>query len=153
MAIRRFEQIEFIPISKEKAWDFFSNPVNLALLTPAKMMFQNVFKPDSEYVYPGMCVVHSVVPFAGIRITWVTRIIAVEPGLRFVDTQLKGPFALWHHIHEFKAVAGGTEMKDVLYYSMPLGFLGDLAHLLFAEKQIQNIFQYRSERLMDIFKF
>jgi ligand-binding SRPBCC domain-containing protein len=115
------------------------------------MKFRDVFKSDSEKVYPGMCVVHSVAPLAGIRITWVTRIVAVEDKKRFVDTQVKGPFALWHHIHEFCEVPGGTEIRDILYYEVPFGILGDLAHNLFVKRQIRTVFLYRSERLKAMF--
>ncbi len=151
MAIHRNEQIQILPISLQESWNFFSNPENLALLTPAEMKFRHVFAPDQPQVYPGMILVHTVSPVAGVPMTWVTEITQVEPMSRFVDEQRKGPFGMWHHIHMFKEVAEGTEIRDVLYYEMPFGFLGNIAHGLFAKKQIEEIFNYRRERLKEMF--
>ena len=37
----------------------------------------------------------------GLPLSWLTRIEEWVPGERFVDAQLAGPYALWHHTHEF----------------------------------------------------
>lgn len=151
MSVHRIERTETIAIPVEEAWDFFSRPANLARLTPASMGFRDVFLPDNDQIYPGMCIVHSVAPPPGIRLTWVTQILSVQPFVRFTDTQVKGPFSLWHHIHEFHPVQGGTAIRDMVYYELPLGLLGDMAHALFARKQILSIFDYRSRELHKIF--
>jgi ligand-binding SRPBCC domain-containing protein len=151
MSIHRYQHKELIKAPLEKVWDFFSRPANLARVTPTKMGLRDVYPHDAEQVYPGMCVVHSVAPLLGIRLIWVTRIVAVAPLERFVDVQASGPFALWHHIHEFRAVEGATEMNDILYYALPLGPLGDLAHTLFAKKQVAAIFAHRSQAVQQIF--
>jgi ligand-binding SRPBCC domain-containing protein len=151
MAIYRNVQVQTIPLPLEEAWAFFANPRNLAKLTPEEMQFKHIYEPDAAQVYPGMMLVYSVSPVAGIPMQWVTEITQVEPMSRFVDEQRRGPFGMWHHIHEFKSVSGGTEITDTLYYEMPFWVFGQIAHALFAKKQIEGIFEYRRARLKELF--
>ncbi|MBL7701495.1 MAG: hypothetical protein JNM14_04555 [Ferruginibacter sp.] len=39
-----FKTVQKIPISLDKAWDFFSNPANLAHITPGNMGFKTISK-------------------------------------------------------------------------------------------------------------
>ena len=48
----------------------------------------------------------------GLPISWLTRIDEWVPGERFVDAQIYGPYALWHHTHEFEADGDGTIVRD-----------------------------------------
>ena len=67
----------------------------------------------------------------GVSLKWRTRIEVFEPERRFVDTQLKGPYRTWHHLHEFEEVEQGTRMRDVVDYELPFGPLGTVARALF----------------------
>jgi len=151
MAMQRITDELLIPIPLDEAWDFFTNPRNLAKLTPKEMNFRHVFEPDAERVYKGMYLVYKVSPIGGIPLTWVTEITEVLPKKRFVDDQINGPFAKWHHIHEFEDRGDQTLIRDILYYEMPLGFLGSMAHWLFAKKQVAQIFSFRKERMEELF--
>lgn len=151
MKIYRREDINSLPISPEVAWDFFANPLNLDKLTPSEMAFSNVYPLDADSVYPGMLIVHKVSPLPFIKLTWVTEITHVEKGRRFVDEQRSGPFAMWHHIHEFEKVDGGTLVRDILYYALPFGILGRMAHTIQAGKKVSGVFEYRRKRLAEIF--
>jgi ligand-binding SRPBCC domain-containing protein len=83
-----------------------------------------------------------------LPIAWLTRIEEWEPGVRFVDMQLTGPYRLWHHTHEFRALAdGGTVMTDTVRYALPLGPLGPLgalAHRVLVRRDVERIFDYRA---------
>ena len=67
------------------------------------------------------------------------------PGERFVDQQIHGPYALWHHTHEFEAADGGTLMRDTVRYAIPYGPLGELARRAFVARDLERIFDYRAE--------
>ena len=78
-------------------------------------------------------------------VSWRTRIEAWEPGVRFVDRQLEGPFAHWEHLHAFAAVDGGTLIADRVDYRMPLGPLGAVAHAVLTGRDLDRIFDFRRE--------
>lgn len=151
MSVYRLQDEILINAPLDEVWDFFTDPRNLEKITPKEMAFTNVYEPDAEKVYPGMLLVYKVSPLLGIPITWITEITHVEPKKRFVDDQLKGPFGMWHHIHEFEQVDGGTLARDILYYSMPFGILGRLAHSFTVAKQTKEIFNFRKMALEKIF--
>jgi ligand-binding SRPBCC domain-containing protein len=116
------------------------------------MGFRHEFEPDAEMVYPGMLLVYKVSPLFGIPLTWVTEITEVEPKKRFVDNQRKGPFGMWHHIHEFESTSEGTLVRDLLYYKMPFGILGEMVHNLTVKKQTEEMFEFRKKALQEIFR-
>ncbi len=81
---------------------------------------------------------------------WVTRIESWQPPYRFVDVQERGPYALWHHTHEFVARDGGTRIRDTVRYVMPFGILGELAHRLFVGRELSGIFDFRARKLSEL---
>lgn len=151
MATYRIQDEIVIDAPLDEVWDFFTNPRNLQRITPESMNFKHEYEPDAEKVYPGMLLVYKVSPIAGIPLEWITEITEVQPKKRFVDDQRKGPFAMWHHIHEFEARGEQTLARDILYYRMPFGMLGRLAHGFTVKRQTQEIFAYRKKALKEIF--
>ncbi len=62
----------------------------------------------------------------GVRFRMTSRITAYERPHRFVDEQLRGPFAAFRHEHRFESVDGGTVMRDQVRFRAPFGPLGRL---------------------------
>ena len=149
MTIHRFEATQLVQVSLDEAWTFFSNPRNLAAITPPDMAFE-VTSPVPEHVYPGLIVTYRVRPLLGIPVDWVTEITHVVERERFIDEQRMGPYRLWHHEHTFRAVGDITEMRDVVYYALPFGRLGGLAHAI-VRPRVEHIFEYRAEVLSEMF--
>jgi ligand-binding SRPBCC domain-containing protein len=82
----------------------------------------------------------------GVPVRWRTRIEAWEPPHRFVDAQLSGPYALWHHTHWFRADGeGATVLGDRVRYALPLGLAGEAARTLFVRRDLERIFDYRRD--------
>lgn len=142
--------VQFIPCTLEKAWAFFSNPANLAEITPDNLRFKILSAGGGE-MYPGQIIEYYVHPLLNIPLYWMTEITHVQPMKYFVDEQRFGPYSLWHHQHHFKEVTGGVEMTDIVHYKLPLWFLGDIANALFVKKQLKGIFDYRTEKVEAIF--
>ncbi len=150
MAIYQLKQKQFLPISVEEAWDFFSSPRNLKTITPDHLGFE-ILSELGEKVYAGQLIQYKVRPLLGIPLHWVTEITYVNEPSYFVDEQRFGPYAFWHHKHFFKAVEGGVEMEDIVDYKLPLGVLGSIAHALFVKRQVADIFKYRNAKLDELF--
>ncbi len=141
-----------LPIGLNEAWNFFSSPANLKLITPPHMGFQIISGyHKNDQMYAGMIITYKVKPLLGIPITWVTEITHVREHHYFVDEQRFGPYAFWHHQHFFKEVEGGVEMTDLLHYKMPLGIIGAFANTLLTKRQIKAIFNYRYQKLEHLF--
>ena len=67
-----------LPISVVEAWDFFSNPSNLAKITPVEMEFKVVTKDLPEHIHNGLMIEYVVRPLAGIPLKWLSQISAVN---------------------------------------------------------------------------
>lgn len=151
MAAHSFRTVQRIPVSLEQAWDFFSSPANLQVITPANMGFQVVSKFHGPVMYAGQIIEYTVKPVLGIPMYWMTEITQVVPGQYFIDEQRYGPYSLWHHQHHFKAIPGGVEMTDIVHYKVPLGFLGRIANALFVKNKLQQIFDFRFKKVEELF--
>ncbi len=150
MKIYNLQVKQKLPISVDEAWNFLSDPKNLKIITPDYMGFQIISGADRE-MYAGQLIQYIVTPVAGIRTKWVTEITHVQDRKYFVDEQRFGPYALWHHKHFIREIAGGVEMEDIIDYKLPLGFLGQLAHPILVEPKLNEIFKYRYQKLHELF--
>lgn len=137
---------QWLPLSLEQAWEFFSRPDNLPEITPPRMGFRITSLP-SEQVYAGQIITYKVSIFPMIRSNWVTEITHVSEGRSFIDEQRSGPYRIWHHEHRFESKDDGVLMTDKVTYKLPLGFLGRLFHGLLVKPSLLGIFKYRSEQL------
>jgi len=140
-----------IPAPIEEVWDFFSKPSNLKKMTPPAAGFRMLSPCDGETLYPGMLIDHVVSPIPGIPLYWVTEIVQVDPLKSFTDRQLRGPFDIWQHRHEFHLSGQGTLIRDILHYRVGWGVLGTMANTFFVEKQIEGIFSFREEAAKRLF--
>lgn len=143
--------IQRIPVSLEKAWDFFSSPANLKEITPTHLGFNIISQHHGEKMYAGQIIEYKVSPVLNIPLYWMTEITHVKDLQYFVDEQRFGPYTMWHHQHHFKAIEGGVEMTDIVHYKLPLGFLGDIAKTLFVAAQLKGIFDFRYEKVEALF--
>lgn len=150
MKIYRLHTVQKLPISLDEAWAFFSDPKNLKTITPDYMGF-NIISGAEKQMFPGQIIQYIVTPILGIKTKWVTEITHVVPQQHFVDEQRFGPYALWHHKHFFKAIEGGIEMEDIVDYKLPMGLLGQLVHPFLVKPKLDEIFQYRQQKLIDLF--
>ena len=151
MATFSLKTVQNIPVDIEAAWEFFSNPANLQVITPANLGFKILSKYHGTKMYPGQIIEYKVKPVMGIPIYWMTEITQVQYMEFFIDEQRFGPYQFWHHQHHFKAVEGGVQMTDIVHYRNPLGFLGNIANTLFVKNQLKQIFQFRFEKVEELF--
>jgi ligand-binding SRPBCC domain-containing protein len=150
MKLHQLHSKQVLPISKEEAWDFLSDPKNLKVITPNAMGFQVLSGADKK-MYAGQIIQYNVTPFPGFKTRWVSEITHVKQGEYFVDEQVFGPYALWHHKHFINVTVDGVEMEDIIDYKAPFGILGQLANAILIKNQLKQIFKYREEKLIELF--
>ena len=150
MRLYQLKAKQGLPISRKKAWEFLSDPKNLKTITPDHMGFHILSGADRP-MYPGQIIQYIVTPILGIKTKWVTEITHVVDKKYFVDEQRFGPYALWHHKHFIKPVDGGVEMEDIIDYKVPFGWLGQLFQPLLVKPKLEEIFNYRRQKLVELF--
>ncbi len=150
MQLYQLRAKQALPISKQEAWNFLSDPKNLKVITPEHMGF-NILAGVERPMHQGQVIQYKVSPFPGFTTKWVSEITHVKEEEYFVDVQLFGPYALWHHKHFINEIDGGVEMEDIIDYKIPLGILGQIAHPIIVKKQLKNIFAFREARLHELF--
>ena len=133
-----------LPGAPEDVFPFFADPGNLEAITPPWLGFSVVTSRPIE-MRAGTLIEYRL-RLHGLPLRWLTEIADWSPGERFVDRQLRGPYALWHHTHEFApAPGGGTIMRDTVRYALPLAPLSGLAHAAFVRRDLERIFDYRRD--------
>ena len=140
-----------LPLSIEKAWEFFSNPRNLAKITPSSMSFDISSPILKDHCYQRQIISYKLSPFPGVKSNWVTEITAVNAPHFFVDEQRFGPYKMWHHEHRFTPCDDGILMEDVVSYKLPVGFIGRALHNILVKPKLRSIFTHRYKVLESIF--
>jgi ligand-binding SRPBCC domain-containing protein len=138
-----FDQSQLVRRPLSEVFAFFADPSNLQLLTPPLLSFR-MLTPAPIAMHEGTLIDYRI-SVRGIPLRWRTRIDRYDPMRSFVDIQLRGPYRSWRHTHEFEERPEGTEVRDHIEYSLPLGPLGALAHAWFVRRDLETIFAYRRE--------
>lgn len=146
-----FQTTQVVKTDINKCWTFFSDPANLANITPPAMNFIIRFPDPVPEMYQGMIISYKVSPLLNIPVEWITEISHVSKPHYFVDKQLKGPYKLWHHQHFFEETGEGVKITDIVTYSLPLGFIGNLFAGRMVKKKVEGIFEYRRKIIERLF--
>lgn len=130
----------------DEVFAFFADAHNLEALTPPLLRFR-VVTPAPIAMGRGTLIRYRL-RVRRVAVDWLTQISEWDPPHRFVDEQLKGPYALWHHTHTFEPIGDGdTLMRDVVRYRIGFGPLGLLANRLVVRRDVEAIFDFRAERI------
>lgn len=140
------------PLNIHDAWEFFSNPDNLAKLTPEEYRMSIEFN-RSVPLHEGSVIRIKVKPLPFFTTGWKSIITYINAPHSFTDIQKSGPFKKWNHTHSFVEENDGTRIIDEVEYALPLGPLGKLVHGLFVEKQLNGLFEFREKKLKELFQF
>jgi ligand-binding SRPBCC domain-containing protein len=133
--------------ARTEVFAFFAAAENLALLTPPSFRLQLVAGP---HMLSASAVLDLKMSWLGVPMTWRAFIREWDPPYRFVDVQVRGPYARWEHRHRFLEERGGTWVEDRVTYRLPLGPLGRAAHTLLVRRQIAAMWRYRTRRLGEL---
>lgn len=143
MKVHRIEREQTLDRPLDEVFDFFGEARNLEQITPPWLHFQ-VLTPDPIPMHPGTRIEYRLRLHA-VPLRWVSRIEAWDPGCAFVDRQVRGPYRLWHHLHEFRTSPQGTVVTDRVHYALPFGPVGSLAHAALVKRELSRIFDFRHQ--------
>lgn len=137
--VHTFRATQFVAAPLDKVFRFFSDAHNLEAITPGNLSFAMRSAPHD--VERGSTISYEL-RLRGLPIRWKTLISQWEPPVRFVDVQLRGPYLLWNHEHEFYVREGGVEVTDRVDYVLPFAPLGEIASGI-VRRDIERIFRFR----------
>lgn len=142
MRVHVLEREQLLDHPVDRVFPFFAEARNLERITPPLLGFQVVNEGPIEM--RAGAIIQYRLKLHGLPVDWLTRIDEWEPGVRFVDQQLAGPYRLWHHTHTFEPRGERTLMRDTVRYALPLWPLGELAMPL-VRRDLKQIFDFRRD--------
>ena len=148
-ALHALVHAQHVPRLPERVFAFFADATNLESITPPALGFR-ILTPPPIVMASGTLIDYRLRLF-GVPFRWRTRIEVFDPGVRFVDVQLSGPYQLWKHSHFFLPLGCGTLVVDAVVYRLPLGLLGAAGHALLVRRTLRHIFDYRRRRIAVLF--
>ncbi len=146
MKVYRLYCCQKLGLPLNEAWQFFSSPYNLNQITPA-FFNVDIVSPVPEKIYGGLLIEYSMKAIFGIPMTWLSEISHCDEPRRFVYVQRVGPFKFWSHEVALTELDEGILLEDIMFYAMPLGWLGQIINKLLIADKLAQIFKVRHDYL------
>ncbi len=140
---------QWVPQPIDRVFERYSDPKNLEILTPGFLHFK-IVKVSHPKVQEGTIMDYRL-KLHGVPFRWQSQITDWVPGKRFSDLQTRGPYAFWHHTHEFYEDRGGTVIRDNVAYKLPGWVPGDVLAHAYVKKDLEKIFMFRRQQTEKIF--
>jgi ligand-binding SRPBCC domain-containing protein len=143
--VLRFQASAIVPASLDSTFAFFADAANLQRLTPPWVNFR-ILTPMPVVMREGLEIDYRIA-IHGVPMPWRSRIDVWEPGVRFVDRQIWGPYRWWRHEHRFEPVGLSTRVIDEVAFVPRLRlFSGRIVR-----RDVERIFAYRQQALAGVF--
>jgi len=141
MAVRRFVRRVRIQAPVERVFQWHEMPETFEKLTPPGEPVR-VSSATGGIRDGGRRKLVIGRPPAAIR--WVAAHDGYIEGRQFRDTQVRGPFRSWVHMHLFEADgANACYLEDRIDYELPFGWLGEWLLGRIIERKLDRVFAYR----------
>lgn len=135
-----------LQITIQEAWNFFSSPFFLNEITPS-FFHVEITSPVPVKIYAGLMIRYRMKALFGLPMGWLSEVSHCDEPKRFVYQQAVGPFKFWSHEVALTATDRGVLVEDIVFYAMPLGWLGPLFHYCLIGDKLKQIFNTRAQRL------
>lgn len=142
----------YLPLSSKEAFDWHKREGMFERLMPPfvnmKLISKNCQLKLGEVLHCKFNV------FQDVGVDSFFKIVEYEEGKSFTDEQIKGPFSLWRHTHNFKEIdSDNCLLEDVITFRVPLeSFLGALINSNISNR-LEHIFKYREQVLLNDIRF
>ena len=145
----RFEHTQELKADITTLTAFFSDVANLDSSTPSFFRLQLLEGRPGGALVKGQRFVYRFTLF-GIGFPWVTHIDEVTE-THFIDSQERGVYKSFRHLHAFYPTENGTLMLDRVDYQLPFWVLNPLLNALVVRPMLEAIFRYRARRAAELF--
>jgi ligand-binding SRPBCC domain-containing protein len=132
---------------RSQVFAFFADPTHLERVSPPSLRLR-LLTPAVPLA--AGAVLDFRVAWLGLPLRWRAYIREFDPPYRFVDVQVRGPWARWEHRHRFLEEDGGTWMEDRVTYRMALGPLGRAAYAALVHRQLRAAWAFRQARVAEL---
>lgn len=135
-----------LPAPLDRTFAFFSDAANLERLTPPWVRFR-IRTPMPVVMREGLEIDYRI-SVRGLPVPWRSRIDIWEPGARFVDRQVIGPYRWWRHEHRFEASGSATRVIDEITFVPRFRWVSGSV----VRRDVERIFAYRQQALARVFE-
>lgn len=146
MQVHQLYRRQELNMTVQEAWAFFSSPYNLNAITP-DFFHVDILSQVPEKIYAGLMISYRMKAFCGIPMAWLSEVSHCDELKRFVYHQRVGPFKFCSHEVCLTETERGIVLEDIMFYAMPLGWLGELVHRLLIAAKLERIFDTRRDYL------
>jgi len=136
----------FINCELEDLFDFHMNVKNIKKITPPNIKVELLDFDISKYECK---IINIRTTKYFISTHWKVRIDKTQRPNILVDVAVQSPFKSWRHQHIFTQKGNVCELKDIIEYEMPFGFLGKIIEP-FIKRDIVSMFDYRHKQTKSI---
>ena len=126
---------------------FFADPANVERITPRS--FGLTLLTATDRMTTGTVLDYRL-RWLGVPLRWRAYVREYDPPFRYLDVQLRGPYARWEHRHRFLEGDGGTIVEDRVVYRLPLVVVGRAVHAGIVGRQLSAAWAYRTRRLAEL---
>jgi ligand-binding SRPBCC domain-containing protein len=134
----------------QDAWSFFSSPYHLNDITP-DFFHVTITSKVPEKIYAGLMISYQMKAVFGIPMNWLSEVSHCDEPKRFVYEQRIGPFKFWSHEVCLTQQQNGLLLEDIMFYAMPVGWLGQLINTVLIADKLNRIFDTRHTYLQSKF--
>ncbi len=143
----RFTRVTALPVPVERAFDA-SRDIDLHVASMTKSKERAIAGTTSGLIGPDETVTWQAWHL-GVRFRMTSRIVEFERPVRFVDSQLRGPFRRLRHEHRFVPTPAGCDMFDDIEFEAPFGLLGRVVERLILGRYMEKLIDQRNRVLRD----
>jgi ligand-binding SRPBCC domain-containing protein len=144
--MQTFIKSSYINCDVKSLFDFHIDTNNLQKITPNDTKVELLTK-DFKPIVSQILKIKATKYF--IPMIWEVKIEKIDNPNLLVDLAIKSPFAFWEHKHIFIKHGNISELKDVVTFKMPFGFIGKLLER-FVIKDLQKMFDFRHKITKEI---